>query len=130
MAKNSPKKTNPDTSGGPGNHRQNGHHWTFLTNHAHVLVILHSHPDMVLREVALRAGITERAVQRIIQDLESEGFIQRERQGRNNHYRIITRRKLRHPVEAHRSIGDLLRLIGDGGKATQRQAEPASGTES
>lgn len=66
---------------------------------------------MVLREVALRVGITERAVQRIIRELESEGYLRRERVGRKNHYRILDRKPLRHPIEKHRSIGDLLSLI-------------------
>lgn len=85
--------------------------WTFLTNHAHVLVALHVEPESVLREVALRVGITERAVQRIIQDLEEEGFIRREKVGRKNKYEVLTGESLRHPLEAHRNIGDLLRLI-------------------
>lgn len=85
--------------------------WTFLTNHAHVLIALHAQPDLVLREVAVRVGITERAVQRIIQDLEEEGFIRREKVGRKNQYEVLTEEPLRHPIEAHRTIGDLLRLI-------------------
>jgi hypothetical protein len=92
-----------------------GGHWTFLTNHAHVLFLLVQNPLIVLREVATLVGITERAVQRIIADLEEEGFIEREKVGRQNHYRIIRERKLRHAVEAHRTIGDLLRII-DGGR--------------
>jgi DNA-binding transcriptional regulator PaaX len=66
---------------------------------------------MVLREVAARVGITERAVQRIVQDLEEEGFIERMRVGRQNVYRILDQQPLRHPIEAHRKIGDLLNLI-------------------
>ncbi len=85
--------------------------WTFLTNHAHVLVLLSQNPSLVLREVALHVGITERAVQRIIADLEEDGFIERERVGRQNKYRIIANVPLRHPIEAHRTIGDLIALI-------------------
>ena len=88
--------------------------WTFLTNHAHVLGVLHSDPEKVLREVAIEVGITERAVQRIIQDLEKGGFIERERVGRQNRYRILKGQPLRHPTEAHRKIGDLLKLITGG----------------
>jgi len=62
-------------------------------------------------EVATRVGITERAVQRIIQDLESAGFIQRQKVGRQNQYQVMTEQPLRHPIEAHRKIGDLLKLI-------------------
>ena len=95
-----------DSANDPGEHR-----WTFLTNHAHVLLLLARNPSMILREVAALVGITERAVQRIIADLEGEGFIVRERVGRQNHYRIIREQKLRHAVELHRTIGDLLRII-------------------
>jgi len=85
--------------------------WTFLTNHAHVLAVLDSNPEIVLRQVADRVGITERAVQRIIHDLEGDGFIKRERVGRQNRYRILKQKALRHPIESHRDIGDLLALI-------------------
>ena len=85
--------------------------WTFLTNHAHVLALLHSDPELILRQVAIEVGITERAVQRIVQDLEEGGFIQREKVGRQNHYQVMTDQSLRHPIEAHRKIGDLLKLI-------------------
>lgn len=85
--------------------------WTFLTNHSHVLVILSRDPSLVLRKVALQVGITERAVQRIIADLEAAGIIEREKVGRQNHYRIRTDQSLRHPIEAHRNIGDLLALV-------------------
>ena len=85
--------------------------WTFLTNHAHVLAVLHSDPQLVLRQVAIAVGITERAVQRIVQDLEVGGFIQREKVGRQNRYHVLTKQSLRHPIEAHRRIGDLLKLI-------------------
>lgn len=90
---------------------ESGHRWTFLTNHAHVLAVLHADPDLVLREVAARVRITERAVQRIVQDLEEGGFIRRQKVGRQNRYQVITNKSLRHPIEAHRNIGDLLGLI-------------------
>lgn len=92
--------------------------WTFLTNHSHVLALLHAAPEMTLREVAGRVGITERAVQRIVQDLEEGGFIVRERVGRRNHYQVLTDAALRHPIEAHRTIGDLLRLVNEGREPT------------
>ena len=88
--------------------------WTFLSNHAHVLAVLHSNPETVLREVAGEVGITERAVQKIVQDLEEGGFIERQRVGRQNRYRILKRQSLRHPIEAHCKIGELLELIAGG----------------
>jgi predicted transcriptional regulator len=85
--------------------------WTFLTNHAHVLIVLNHDPSIVLREVARRVGITERAVQKIIVDLEDAGVIEREKVGRQNQYRIHPEKKLRHPIEEHQSVGALLSLI-------------------
>jgi hypothetical protein len=87
-----------------------GPRWTFLTNHSHVLILLSQNSAMVLREVALRVGITERAVQRIIAELEEGGILERERIGRQNVYRINVRQPLRHPIESHRTVADLLSL--------------------
>lgn len=92
--------------------------WTFLTNHSHVLVLVHTNPDAVLREVAVEVGITERAVQRIIQDLEAGGFIERERIGRRNRYKVLVDQPLRHPIESHRKIGDLLSLVSKNPETT------------
>ncbi|MEM9646318.1 MAG: helix-turn-helix domain-containing protein [Planctomycetota bacterium] len=91
--------------------KSSGARWTFLTNHSHVLIVLSAEPDLVLREVAARVGITERAVQRVVQDLEEGGFIRRERVCRQNRYEVVKDVPLRHPIEEHRNIGDLLNLI-------------------
>jgi len=85
--------------------------WTFLTNHAHVLVCLDAHPGGTQREMAAAVGITERAVQRILADLEEAGVVTRQREGRRNRYRIHPDHALRHPLEAHRTVRDLLDLI-------------------
>lgn len=85
--------------------------WTFFSNHSHVLFCLAQAPELTLREVAAQVGITERAVQRIVADLESGGFLERERVGRRNVYTVIGALPLRHPVEAHCTLDDLLRLI-------------------
>lgn len=88
-----------------------GSHWTFFTNHAHVMVCLAKNSDQPLREVALEVGITERAVQRIIADLEHGGYLVRERIGRQNSYSLILDKELRHPIEADHTIGDVLRVL-------------------
>lgn len=88
-----------------------GARWTFLTNHSHVLILLSQDPTLVLREVAARVGITERAVQRIISDLEEAGFLERERLGRRNRYRIRSNQPLRHPIESHHTVGELIALV-------------------
>jgi DNA-binding Lrp family transcriptional regulator len=88
-------------------------HWTFLSNHAQVLVCLGLNPDARLRDVAAEVGITERAVQGIVGDLEAAGVIVRERLGRRNTYRLNLDAPLRHPLEAHRSIRALLSMVLD-----------------
>lgn len=85
--------------------------WTFLTNHTHVLFCLAAEPDMRMRDVALRVGITERAVQRIVADLESEGYLVRRRDGRNNRYELVADQPFRHPLEEHCKVRQLLDLL-------------------
>lgn len=82
--------------------------WTFLTNHAHVLLALTRDPDLRLRDVAERVGITERATQAIVADLVAEGYLGRRRVGRRNAYAVDESRHLRHPLEREHRIGDLL----------------------
>lgn len=98
-----------------------GRQWTFLTNHAHVLIHLEQEPDSVLREVAERVGITERAVQRIVQELEEEGYLERQRVGRRNHYRVLTGQHLRHPIESHCEVGELLKLVSGSPSAARSE---------
>lgn len=85
--------------------------WTFLSNHTHVLVCLAADGDLTLREVAARVGVTERAVQRIVADLELAGVLERTRDGRRNTYRIDATVPLRHPLESHCRIGNLLAMV-------------------
>jgi DNA-binding Lrp family transcriptional regulator len=85
--------------------------WTFLSNHSHVLVCLAADGDQTLREVAAKVGVTERAVQRIVAELEEAGVVRRTRAGRRNTYAIDTQVPLRHPLESHCRIGDLLDLV-------------------
>ncbi|MDQ2799179.1 MAG: winged helix-turn-helix domain-containing protein [Armatimonadota bacterium] len=87
-----------------------GPNWTFLTNHARVLFCLAEDPDLRLREAAEKIGITERAVQRIVTDLEDAGILTRSREGRRNRYEINESERLRHPYDAHCTVGDLLTL--------------------
>ncbi len=84
--------------------------WTFLTNHSHVLLCLARDPELRLRDIALLVGITERAVQRIIADLEEGGIITRSREGRNNRYTVHPELPLRHPVELGCTVGDLVKM--------------------
>lgn len=85
--------------------------WTFLTNHSHVLLCLVQDPEMRMREVAERVGITERAVQRIVSELEAAGYLERTREGRRNRYEVNGDLPLRHPVEGHRDLSALIEVI-------------------
>jgi DNA-binding IclR family transcriptional regulator len=85
--------------------------WTFLTNHAHVLLCIAEDPGMRLRDVAAKVGITERAAQRIVADLVETGYLSRERVGRRNHYQLHPEVALPHPNEHNSNIGSLLRLL-------------------
>ena len=84
--------------------------WTFLTNHAHVLVCIAADPTVRGRDIATQVGITERAAQAIVADLVAEGYVDRTRIGRRNHYEIVMDRKLRHPLEHSHRIDELLVL--------------------
>ncbi len=94
--------------------------WTFLTNHSYVVICLHRDPDVRLRDVAEQVGIMERAVQRIVQELEESGVITRRRQGRRNSYKVHSRGHLRHPLEGHCSVGDLLEMVDGPAQKKQR----------
>jgi DNA-binding Lrp family transcriptional regulator len=85
--------------------------WTFLTNHAHVLFCIALDPEVRLRDVASKVGITERAVQRIVTDLESAGYLLVTKEGRRNRYEVRDDLPLRHPIERHRSVKALIALV-------------------
>ena len=85
--------------------------WNFLTNHTHVLLCLSRDASMRMRDIATQVGITERAVQRIIAELEKDGYVERTREGRRNAYAISRRKRLRHPLEQDTRIGQLLDLL-------------------
>ena len=86
--------------------------WTFLSNHGHVLICIARDSDVRVREIAQAVGITERAVQRILGELEEAGVMVRMRKGRRTHYRINEHLPLRHPIESDHSVGHLMRLVG------------------
>jgi Mn-dependent DtxR family transcriptional regulator len=85
--------------------------WTFLSNYAHVLVCIAQNPDVRLRDVAERVGITERTAVRLVSQLDEAGIVVRVKDGRRNSYLINVNKPLRHPIEAHCSIGELLTTI-------------------
>ena len=86
--------------------------WTFLTNHAHVLLCLANDPSARMRDIADQVGITERAAQRIVADLVEEGYVKRKRVGRRNEYEIKTNARLRHPLHRDHAVGEIVSLLG------------------
>jgi len=85
--------------------------WTFLTNHAQVLLCLADTPDIRLRDVAEHVGITERAAQRIVAELVDAGYVNSVRVGRRNHYTVDRERAMRHSAQLGHEIGVLLEAL-------------------
>ena len=86
-------------------------HWEFLTNHAQVLLCLAADPRLTMREVSARVGITERAVQRIVSELEATGYVTITRVGRRNEYAVNRGTPLRSSVVEGRPAGWLFDLL-------------------
>lgn len=87
--------------------------WTFLTNHSHVLIAIGRDPELRQRDISHAVGITVGAVQKIIHDLEADGYLTHEKVGRRNRYTVNPDLPLRHPLESSHAVGDLLRVLGD-----------------
>lgn len=87
--------------------------WTFLSNYGHVLFCLAMNSTARLRDISEKVGITERAVQRIVADLERGGIVTRIREGRRNRYELHTQAHLRHPLEAQHTVGELIDALTD-----------------
>ncbi|WP_420000190.1 helix-turn-helix transcriptional regulator [Streptomyces boninensis] len=104
--------------------------WTFLTNHARVLAAIAQNRHARIRDIAAHCRLTERAVQKIIADLEYEGYLSHHKEGRSNTYRIEPDKVLRHPTEAGLPVAELLSLLLSGedeGEAGQRAVEGRPG---
>lgn len=86
--------------------------WTFLTNHAHVVIAISRNPELRQREISQLVGITEGAVQRILHELEADGYVERERVGRRNRYSVRRQQPLRHPLEANHTIDEIIDAVG------------------
>lgn len=103
--------------------------WTFLTNHARVLAAIADNRNARIRDIAARCRLTERAVQKIISDLEQDGYLSHVRQGRGNTYRIAPSEVLRHPAESGLAVASLLSLLlrDEAGRATSSDTESSQG---
>jgi len=100
--------------------------WTLFSNHGHVLVCLARDNEARLRSVADAVGITERAVQKIVRELQQAGFIEITKHGRCNRYAINTRRNLRHSLESRCSVGHLLKLFAESDKVPAKRRVKAA----
>ncbi len=89
----------------------NTERWTFLSNHGHILIALSQDPEIKIKDLAAKVGITERAVMNILKDLQRTGFVQVVKVGRRNHYSLKPHLPLRHPLESHRIVGDLIQMV-------------------
>jgi len=105
--------------------------WTIFSNHGHVLVCLAQNSESRLRDVAADVGITERAVQKIVRDLQDAGMVSVTKHGRRNRYRIHIKQTLRHDLESHCTLGELVNFVNrskpgkkDRRKAVADQPEP------
>lgn len=85
--------------------------WTFLTNHAHVLLCLAQGESLTARELSMRIGITERSVQAILADLIEDGYLSKSKVGRRNSYTVNPRGRLRHPLESAHTVGELISVL-------------------
>jgi len=85
--------------------------WNFLTNHGHILFLLAIEPELTVREISLKVGITERAALRIISDLEQDNYIEISKQGRKNTYNVRTDKSLKHDLEKQCQIKDFVNVI-------------------
>jgi predicted transcriptional regulator len=86
--------------------------WAFITNHALVLSFIAKQPRITARELSTTIGITERAVRKIIADLDAAGYISKKREGRRTRYRIDPELSLRHDAHQEIAIGDFLEALG------------------
>ena len=85
--------------------------WSFLTNHARVLLCVAHDPDARLRDLAAMVGVTERSAHDIVSDLVAAGYVVRDKNGRGNEYRIERQLPLRDPISRERTVGEVLDLL-------------------
>jgi hypothetical protein len=90
--------------------------WTFFTNHFLVLACVAANPDLRVRDIAARVGITERATQAILSDLAHDDFLERIRIGRRNRYKVRRGGRFRHPIVRETSVGEVLDLVLSNGR--------------
>ena len=99
--------------------------WTFLTNHARLLLYIASHPDARLRDLADALDVTERTAYGIVSDLTTGGYVVKEREGRRNRYQIQEDLPLRETILRERTVGEILRVLGESTGGGERSSQPS-----
>ena len=99
--------------------------WTFLTNHARVLLCIAHDPGVRLRDIADTVGITERSAYGIVSDLTDAGYVVKERDGRRNYYTVQRHLPLPEPTSRERTVGEVLNLLLGSGNGSRRAKRPA-----
>lgn len=98
--------------------------WAFITNHGLVLLYISRNPQCTMRDMAAALNVTERSIQRVLEDLEAEGYVTWQRTGKGNIYEINHTRRLKHELTRDSVVGDLLKLLGSKKKGkSEKQRE-------
>ena len=96
--------------------------WNFITNHGLVLLYVSKNPQSTMRDMAAALGVTERSIQRVLKDLEAEGYITWQGTGKGNIYQIYHTRELKHELTRDFVVGDLLKLLSSNRKRKRRDS--------
>ena len=99
--------------------------WSFLTNHARVLVCIAHDPGVRLRDIATTLGVTERSAYSIVTDLTASGYVVKDKDGRRNRYRIQAHLPLREAIIQERTIGEVLDVLVESKTRRRRRRAPA-----
>ncbi|MBN2076226.1 MAG: winged helix-turn-helix transcriptional regulator [Dehalococcoidales bacterium] len=86
--------------------------WTFLSNHGRVLIYIFNNPKSTTEEISRETELSQRGVQKIITELETEGYIAHKKEGRRNHYTVHSELPMRHHLEQNHMVGDIIRALG------------------
>ena len=104
------------------------HGFSFFTNYAQVLLLIAQESDVRMRELAADVGITERAIQRIIEDLVTAGYLSVKKEGRRNRYDVRSELPLKRLPVSHRTVGDLVRFVREQPGSLSQASLSATGT--
>lgn len=95
--------------------------WTFVTNHARVLIFIARHPMITVQEMALKIGISERAIRRIIADLYGSGYIAKGKEGRWMRNKVNHHNRFRHNNQKEKAVAEFFKALSGGGWILQNK---------